>query len=248
MAEFAVVCWKWHGKTMGKGRPDYTATHVNRLASMVNRHLRMKHEIICVTDDPAGIDGGVRIVPLWDDLRRCGRCYVRLRAFARDAAELLAPRFVSLDLDTVVVGPLDPLLERSEPFVIWSDPSRITPYCGSQWMLTAGAHPEVFEQFDHMTAALLKERKGFFGSDQAWIAHMLPNAPVWTQADGVYSFRRHILKIRGIEPIGPRLRRMIETRPPVLPDNARIVHFHGLYDPSQLFLQRLIPWIKENWI
>jgi hypothetical protein len=247
--KLAIVCWKWKGQTMGKERPDYGALHVNRLASMVDRWLKMPHEIVCVTDDPEGIDSGIRIVELWPELRQHGRCYVRLKAFARDAAEFLAPRFVSLDLDTVVVGPLDPLFDRPDPFVIWSDPSQITPYCGSQWMLTAGAHAEVYEHFDAMRAATLRKKNGYLGSDQAWMAYMLPNAPVWTRPDGVYSFRMHLLKNRGAEWVGNRFKRWMRRKGiPRLPENARIIHFHGLYDPSQLYLHRSIPWIENNWI
>lgn len=233
---------------MGR-RVGYTARHVNTLARMVDRNLSMPHEIVCVTDDPEGIDGGVRIVPLWDDLREHGRCFVRLKAFARDMADILGPRFVSLDLDTVVVRPLDPLFDRPESFVVWSDPSRVTPFCGSQWMLTAGAHPEVFETFDVAEHARLKAEKGFFGSDQAWMAHKLPSAATWTKEDGVYSFRMHILRIRGGDILPNRFKRRIRSAgtAPKLPDGARIVHFHGLYDPSMPLIRDALPWVREHW-
>lgn len=233
---------------MGHYRADYGARHVNTLASMVSRHLRMKHEVVCVTDDPTGIDGGVRVVPLWKDLFDLGRCFVRLKAFSPDIRDVLGERFVSLDLDTVIVAPLDPLLDRPEPFVVWADPSRKTPYCGSQWMLTAGALPHVWSEFDAAEHASLKMRFGYFGSDQAWMAHKIKDAPTWTRNDGVYSFRIHLMQLRGGDPLGERFRKRVKYMGAAhLPANARIVHFHGAYDPSQSMVQAQLPWVVENW-
>lgn len=232
---------------MGHSRPDYSAGHVNRLAAMVGRHLAMPHEVVCITDDPEGIDGAVRVIPLWDELRSSGRCFVRLKAFHPSMRDIIGERFVSIDLDTVIVGSLDPLFDRSEPFIIWSDPSRLLPYCGSQWMLTAGAFPKVFDDFNYERWRLLKPEKNWHGSDQAWMAHMLPGAATWGKDDGVYSFRLDIMKPYG-EMLAGRFRRMVgRYGPPKLPKDARIVHFHGAFDPSQNFLRECVPWIDSNW-
>lgn len=243
----SIVVWKWKGNTMGHTRPDYGPKHVNRLRAMVERNLRLPHEVVCVTDDPAGIDSRVRIVPLWSELRQHGRCFVRLKAFARDMHKVLGARFLSLDLDTVITGDITPLVERPESFVIWADPSRLLPYCGSMWMLSAGAHPEVYEKFDYAVWQTLKPRNNWHGSDQAWMAHMLPGAATWTRADGVYSFRMDILKARAGDMLGKRQRRRIRILGGPLPSDARIVHFHGIYDPSQRFLRDTIPWIDQHW-
>lgn len=245
--KLSVVCWLWQGKTMGM-RVDYTARHVNILASMVSRHLRMPYEMVCVTDTPEGIDGSVRIVPIWDDLKQHGRCFVRLKAFAPGMQDILGERFVSLDLDTLVVGNLDPLFDRPGDFVIWADPSRITPYCGSMWMVKAGSHPEVFTEFDIAEHATLKPRFDYFGSDQAWMAYKLPNAATWTKHDGVLSFKNHILRVKGGEVLPRRFKRKIRWNgTPPLPEHARIIHFHGRNDPTQRVLHEICPWIAEHY-
>ena len=232
---------------MGGARAEYSAHHVNVLASMVGRWLKMPHEIVCVTDSPDGIDGGVRIVPLWDDLREHGQCFLRLKAFAPEMRDVFNDRMISLDLDTVVTGPLDPLFDRPEPFVALRDPSGFAPYCGSQWLLAVGSHSEVFTRFDYEQWRLLKPVRGWQGSDQAWISYMIPDAPTWTDADGVYSFKDHICGIKG--PILIQLVRseMQQIRLRSLPVDARIVHFHGLYDPSRRFIRDMIPWVDEHW-
>jgi hypothetical protein len=233
---------------MGRSRPAYSAHHVNVMAAMIDRWHKGPFEIVCITDDPEGIDGSIRIVPLWDDLKNNGRCFVRLKAFAKGMDEILGPKFASLDLDTVICGPIDETFAPDVDFMIWSDPSRITPYCGSQWMVKPGSHPEVFDKFDPVRAASLKAEFGYFGSDQAWLSYMLPNAPVWTKAHGIYSFRMHLMRNYGGDPVGVRFRKRLRARgTPKLPHNARIVHFHGAYDPSQKMIQDLIPWVKEHW-
>lgn len=231
-----VVCWKW------KSRPGYhttyTADHVNRLRSMVSRHLRMPHDFVCVTDDAAGLDAGIRVVPITDEIGyhthpRRPNCYRRLRAFAPDAAEWLGPRFLSIDLDCVIVGDITPLASRTEDFVIMGDGPRNrngTPYCGSLWLLTAGARTRVWESFDPQRSPEITKRAGIIGSDQAWIAHVLgPHEARFSTADGVIGYGRDVLKKRRGVP----------------PPHTRMVFFYGLHDPSRE--RHRHAWVREHW-
>lgn len=71
------------------------------------------------------------------------------------------------------------------------------------------------------------------GGDQAWISYVLgPGEAVFTPADGVLSYRRHIQRT-----YGGGLR---------LPKGARMVNFHGQVDPWSPYAQRL-PWVREHW-
>jgi hypothetical protein len=234
----SVVCWKWRPHV--GYRSVFTAEAVNTLRRMVARHYSRPHRFICVTDDPAGLDPAVEYVPLWNDyadLRNpCGHprnpsCYRRLRLFHPDAAQWFGERFVSLDLDTVVVGDLGPLWDRPEDFVIWGDTARHTLYNGSMLLLRAGARAKVWTEFNPATSPRLAVRAGQFGSDQGWIGYCLgPGEVMWTAADGVLSFRNEILRRGGRLPAG-----------------ARIVMFHGQYDPWSPKVQRSYPWVKEAY-
>ena len=237
MDRLTVVCWKW------KPQPDYRSQFgpetVNVLKNMVARHYRRPHDFVCVTDDPEGIDRSIRIVPLWKDhadipnptSRRNPSCYRRLRAFSAEAADLFGPRFVSLDLDCVITGDLEPLWDRPEEFVIWGDTARRTPYNGGMFLLTAGSRRRVWDEFDPDCSPALTRSLGMIGSDQAWIAACLgPGEPRWTIDDGVYSFNNHIRRCGG-----------------KLPANARIVFFHGRADPWQTEVQSQYPWVKAHW-
>lgn len=231
-----VVCWKWHQP--GYAHP-YTVHHVNRLRAMVARHYPEPHRFVCVTDDPGGLDPGIKAVPLWSDhadLPNAWRptgpsCYRRLRVFAADAADLFGPRFVSIDLDAVIVGDLRPLWHRTEDFIIWKAITPGTPYCGSMFMLTAGARPRVWEKFDPIRSRERTKRRRIIGSDQAWIAACLgPNEATWSTHDGVLSFKYDVLKNGG-----------------ALPAGTRIVFFHGEHKPWYPETWSRAPWIQQHW-
>lgn len=218
----------------------YGAEHVNRWARAVRRNLSIPHEIVVITDDPAGITEDVRIVPLWDDLRHMGGCYTRLRAFAPDMAEIIGPRFVWMDLDCVIAGSLDEPFSRKEDFIIWHNGISNNPYCGSMVMMDAGARKEVWEDFDPATSP--QAAKPLIGTDQAWIAHRLgPDEATWTRADGILS--RYHTGIGGSRLMG----RAIRNAKKALPEGARVVFFHGPLSPCQPHLQAACPWIQDNW-
>lgn len=256
MKPLTIVTWLWSGNTMGRDRVEYVADHVNRMASMLARHLTIPHEVVCVTDMPEGIDSRVRIVPMWDDLAGYGRCYRRLKVFDPAMREVLGPRIVSIDLDTVITGNIDHLFGRPEPFVIWGDRTQVdaaqgTPYCGSLFMLEIGYRPDVFTGFDSELALNMRRDRGWVGSDQAWIGHCIQGAPVWTKRDGVFSFRLDIqlrFRMPGFGVIAARNRPpRLPSRDGSLPEKARIVFFHGAEDPSQTHLHVHHKWIPEHW-
>lgn len=236
----AFVTWKWRAPP--GYRSTFRAEHVNTLARMLARHYHKPHEVVCVTDDPAGIDSNIRVVPLWRDHanvpsphgHRNPSCYRRLKAFSREAATLLAPRFVSIDLDTVIVDDVTQLFSDPVEFKAWGDTARNTPYNGGLWMLTAGARAQVWERFDPVQSPRETLRRGMVGSDQAWIGVVLgPNEKRWTTDDGVYSFRNHIAVPRG------------NGR---LPRNARVISFHGRFDPWTPEVIKRYPWVSEHYV
>lgn len=188
-----VLTWLW--KQEGS-RVDYTAMHVNIWAAMVRRNLTMPHRIACVTDMPEGIDPRVHIILEPDDFRDVriptwgnGRpnCFRRISMFRPDANEIFGERFVSMDLDCVIGDCLDPLFDRPEDIVLYKSPrggQAQRPYNGSMLMMTAGARPEVFEDFTLEGATFAGRR--YIGSDQSWISHKLGRGEAtWSEDDGV---------------------------------------------------------------
>lgn len=226
-----VVTFKWGTK--------FTAEHVNVARKMIARNYAAPHRFFCVTDDARGIDPEVEIVPLWDDFGTMvsphgasyPSCYRRLRIFAPEAADIFGPRFVALDLDFVATGDLSPLWDRPEDFVIWGRTNPTTHYNASMILMTAGARRQVWDDFDPDTSPALAQRHQQFGSDQGWISYRLgPGEPMWTQADGLWSWRNSIF------PRGCRL-----------PAGARMVMFHGKRHNPWDHLPMRLNWVRENW-
>ncbi len=233
----SVVCWRW--KPAPGYRSDYPAKTVNVLKAMVDRWYPHPHRFICVTDDPDGIDPSVEIVPAWNDFadltsphgRKNPACYRRLRMFHPEIGRVFGQRFVSLDLDVVLTGEVSPLWNRPEPFVAWGDtnPMPGSHYNGSMILLTAGSRSQVWTRFDPTRSPAQALHAGCWGSDQGWLSYILgPGEAKWTKADGVYSFRNHLKSQR-------------------LPENARLVSFHGRLDPWHAEAQA-IDWVRRYWV
>lgn len=222
-----VLTWLWR---QPEGRITYTPEHVAIWADMVSRNLSMPHRIACVTTealpsnveriDPPGEFENVQ--PKWGP--RKPNCYRRLSMFRRDAAKFFGKRFVCMDLDVVIGGPLDPLFDRKDDFVIFKGTHESRPYNGSMMLIRAGCRPQVYESFDQAGADASGE--AFYGSDQAWLAHCLgPNEKTWGEADGVWHFNRWLGQMRKARPT--------------------VVFFPGKRKPWDY--DRIFPFIKNNY-
>ncbi len=232
------VCYRW------KPIPGYRSTFgpetVNVLRAMVRRHYPRKVRFICATDDPAGIESDIEIVPLWNDFAdipsphgaKNPSCYRRLRQFSPDIAAVFGQRFVSLDLDCVITGDLSPLWDRDEDIVLWGDtnPQPGSHYNGSSVLMTAGCRRKVWDTFDPKTSPQKAKAAGCWGSDQGWLSYCLGKGEAkWGKKDGVYSFRNDIA-----------------TNAYTLPANTRIIMFHGRHDPWTEPASR-IDWVRRHY-
>lgn len=232
-----VVTFKW------KPAPGYRSVFgpesVNTLYRMVDRQYTRPHRNVCITDDPRGFDPSIEVIPLWGEFGDIPSphgghnpsCYRRLKLFSAEIETLLGKRFVAIDLDTVIVGNLEPLWDRQDDFVIWGETDPRSWYNGSMFLMTAGARRQVYDTFDPVRSPRLAFNAGRFGSDQGWISHVLgPGEARWGRGDGVVSYRKHVRPKPG--------RR--------LPVNARVVFFHGIHDPWGPEAQKL-PWVREHY-
>lgn len=184
-----VLVWYW---VQPEGRTRYEPLHIQIWRDMVTRHLSMPHRLCVVTNEDISIDGvdiirppsdfdDVRI-PSWPEHRP--QCLRRLSMFRPDAARWFGERFVCMDLDCVVAAPLDPLFNDPADFKIASGTARGRAYNGSMMLLTAGARPQVFEQFT--LSGAIEAGTRHVGSDQSWIAYCLGHKEAtWGENDGL---------------------------------------------------------------
>jgi hypothetical protein len=223
-----VICtWLWGNK--------YTLADVWRLKRGVFRHLKQSHRFMVMTErerDPFHLSGVERHAIKDPSLTQVDGCFCRLRMFDygwqknRDIDD----RLVCIDLDAVMTGPLDPLFDRPETFVILAGANSVNPcpFNGSVMMLRPGNHGEVWSKFSLEAARTTPFYK--FPDDQGWLATRLPKAATWrvgTQS-GIYAFKKPGW------PAGD-----------ALPSDARMVVFPGARSP--LAFSRL-EWIKKHWV
>jgi len=233
-----IVTFKWDKPGY---RSKFEGWHVNVLKDMVKRNTTVPHEFICVTDNPAGIDPDVKVLPLWENpapeygSATRPNCFVRLRAFSPKIADLLGEKFIWMDLDTVICGNIDHILNDPADFKIWKVDNERSPCNGSLVLHKAGTRAEIWNKFSpsHVHPILgFRKSKNLIGSDQAWIAqHLRPDDQFFGQKDGVFSFRCHIKDVNGAEP----------------PDGAKIIFFHGDYDPWLPEVRKKYKWIQKHY-
>lgn len=230
-----VVCFKWSKPGF---RSTYTAEHVITLFNMIQRNTKLPFRFLCITDDPDGLEhSDIVTMKLWDnpcpnygDGKR-PNCYYRLRVFAPEMREVLGERFIWLDLDCVITGNIDHILDTRTDFAIWKPDGERMPCNGSMVLHRAGTRTQIWSRFDkrqvHPTRGLMG--KGVSGSDQAWIALNLKSTDeFFGQKDGVYSWRSHV------EPVNPV----------ALPEGAKIVFFNGAMKPWGIPDN---PWVREYY-
>jgi len=227
-----IVTWFWNDpEAKNLAFFEWTPDHVHKLAAGFKRHLKIPHEFCVVTDRGSELDASkVRIIPMWDDLRNWKRCYTRLKAFSPEMYNTIGPRFVSVDLDTLIVGDITSIFDRPEPFVGYRDSKNPLCYSGALWMKDYEAENQVWETIRLVRALDLGEAR-YVGSDQCWITTAIgPKLrPRWSREDGIYDF----WNIEGL---------------PKLPENSKIIFFNGMTrDMSMKKFQDTCPWIEEHW-
>lgn len=235
--EITFICWKWVQEGY---RTDYTAEHVNVWLNMVQRYCDRPARLICVTDDPKGIN--CETYPLWSDHNELANpngpalpsCYRRLRIFDPDTTRAMGiadgDYVFSMDLDIVITRALKPLLDFSGEFIGWRGIGSFRPvvYNGSLFKFRSGHFAYLWNDFNPLTSPRETKNARYYGSDQAWLSYKFDGQmPGWMQHDGVHSYS------------------VMRHKP--LPDNAIIVAFNGKNKPWNPAVIAEAPWIKDHW-
>lgn len=205
----------------------YGPEDVHRLAHGVHDHLTIPYRFLCLSDIAASfscqhVHAAARLEHRWRGW------WAKLNIFGLKGPVLY------LDLDTVIVGSLDELAYR----VIESDKllmlrgfyrgDRCSGIMGwgegvsTQWILDSFIadlrNPPAYVQTETALRMTFKNRT--FRGDQEWLDHLLnttmtPTAFVQDLASGIYSYK-------------------VDVRDKGLPEDARIVCFHGKPRPREV--------------
>ncbi len=207
-----VVCVKW-GTLYG---PEY----VNRLYAMVARNLRAGTEgrFICYTDDPSGLDNAILSRPLPGGIEGWWNKLYLFEPHQFESGE----RVLFLDLDTLIVGPLDGIAAWGGDFAILRDFYRPDGLQSSVMAWRAG--------FDRGAIWARWQEAGcprVDGGDQTWIERAVDasSPTIWQdEFPGRFvSYKEHCI--------------------PYPPDGSCVVVFHG--DPKPHDCGR--KWVDDIW-
>lgn len=201
----------------------YGIQHVEYAMRMVSDNLSLPHQFVVAVDDEyygdiIRSDLDVGVVRISKELYRPGKRFQKLMVFRPDAATLFGERMLVMDLDNVVVGSLDGIASREEDIVLWRNPSptvKRTPYNTSITLLAAGCRPHVWTEFNIDSSPSVVKAERYSGTDQAWVSRCLGKEAVFTEEDGVYSYRLDYLKSN----VGRQ-------------NGERVVCFHGNISPE----------------
>lgn len=234
-----VLCMKWGSK--------YPADYVNRLHSMVTRNLSRPFRFICLTDDANDLAPGVEFFPLPElsnDLAGPERGWNKLAVFSEHLYDIKG-MVLCLDLDIIITGSLDQLFDHPGEVMIIRDWLKTDGTGNSSvYRFEIGAHPDVLAEFESSFAGI----KATYRNEQEYLsAALLAKGALGYWPDHwCSSFKRHC-----IQPLS-----LFFARDTLVPEDARIIVFHGKPDPHEAiagksgkWYRRFKPadWISDHW-
>lgn len=218
----------------------YGSEYVERLRNMVNRHLTIPHEIVCLTDDQHPISGVRSILML--DQGYVKKWWHKIHMF--DPRLPLQGRVLYLDLDLVISGSIDQLVGY-EPtqFVGILDFNRkfhaTWKYLNSSVMAwDHGTQSHIFSQFMSNPKDAMRLQ-----GDQDWIWKLCRDRIVFWPTPWIQSYKWEIRSKEELVVIaGVRQFKTIK-HDVVIPAGCSIAVFHG--DPNPLDVKD--KFVIDNW-
>ena len=230
----------------------YGADFVNRLEAAIQRNTNRDTQLVCLTDDPSGIQDNVRCeaipdINLPDDLIVTPW---RKLVLWKDNLIGLSGDVLFLDLDLVITGNLDEMFDF-EPgrFCVienWTQPGKnIGNTSCFRWNI--GSHTHIFDRLETEQTRILST----YRIEQVYISREVSDMVFWPK-EWCASFKHSLL------PRWP----MNFFKAPDLPDDTKIVAFTGKPDQDEALLGnwpvkavwkklykhvRPTPWIAEHW-
>lgn len=216
-----IMCMKW-------GTP-YSADYVNLLHRATRAYLTRPHRFVCFTDDATDFDADIETFPIPDMRLPHERIthggWPKLSVFKPELYGLVG-RALYLDLDVIITGKLDKLLDRPGMFLIIREWARLNDKLRGKaawggnsavFAFDIGAQAQIYQNF--MTSP-----------EQAYRAHRIEQRFVSAHAHGLdywpdnwcLSFKRHMMRPFPLPPQNE------------VPSSAAVVTFHGRPKPDEV--------------
>jgi hypothetical protein len=236
-----IICIKWGKK--------FPADYVNRLYGMVARNLTIPFRFTCFTEIAEGIREEVSIQALPELKLPDGipeRGWRKLGVLSENFGQLQG-KVLFLDLDVVIVSNIDCFFTQPGDFLIAHDKKRPKKLEGnsSVFRFTIGEHKEILSKFEENFDNIRQEVR----HEQAYLSREIykKNMLEFWPDDWVPSFKYKCAP--------SWLTSWFKA--PGIPQNAKIILFHGLPNPPEAikgisgkWYRHIQPsqWIEDYWI
>jgi hypothetical protein len=242
-----VLCMKWGSL--------FDCTYANVLYRAVTANLAPGFTFLCLTDDTSGLDPGIQTAPIPDigiseEQIRAPGVWRKLALFSSEVAAL-APgaRVLFIDLDMMILGPLDPFLAAPGRIVLldtghdWRSSEPVQPSTGV-FAFTFGEQQQILAAFQaDIPGAMARYR-----NEQDFVAAHADDMSLWPTG-AVISFKRHLVRRYGRDLILP-------PRTPT--SGPAILAYHGEPRPADLLRFGIwgrfphigrgpVHWVRDYW-
>ena len=199
--------------------------YVTKLRNMVSKNFMQPHRIVCLTDQPERCEW-VDFVDITE--ARLVGWWAKMMLF--EPAWRERSRIIYLDLDTVVIGDLTPLVLVPHEFAILESPVRLAgnkaypcAYNSSVMTIGEGACTHIWKNFDRRRSQLMLAHDRY--GDQAAIEELYPDAP----------------SLQKLMPKGffCNYRDLTNHQP-----HASVINFGGTHKPHNC----PIAWVQQAWV
>lgn len=159
------------------GNVPYPVEYVTRLKAMVEKHLAREHRFVCLTDRTHSLPRDIESIEIPPPSKMFG-WWRKVELFAPGRFE---GRVLYLDLDTLIVQALDPLVDFPSSFALIPTAGSFQPttkhrvvkrFNSSVMVWEAGVNAQLFTDW---TSAVTKRLHG----DQDWIGEQWPHASMF---------------------------------------------------------------------
>jgi len=228
-----IVCFKWGDK--------YSSEYVNKLYNAVKRNVTVPHNFICYTEDPTGVECETREflvdLPYWWYI-------IGLTNPQHNHSE----KTIYMDLDTIITGNIDHIVSLDVPFATISDffsPKGLqTAYI--MWNKEVGS--KIWDFFNSKYSSNEYDTLGCWGTGGTnqfleecfGIVRLNKNKKAGISEVEVNRLQNHFPS----QCVSYKAQ-IVKNRWQVLPDDVRMVFFHGNPPPHEV---RDLIWMKDNWI
>ena len=221
MEGITIVSFLWNGDRWNAN--DMGELYVNTLYRMVKRNLSFPFRFVCFSNNQRLVlENGIEQLPFYPPSWK--GCLPRLWMYNPEAG--LEGQVLALDLDIIIVGPLDDIASYRGDFCVRSKfkPGFESKADGDIIGFRAGARKNIWDDF-YADPQYVENFTG--GRERWWYRKTDLCKDRWqTLYPGqIVSYKRHV------------------RRTGKLPSNARIVSCHGRPRPHEI----RDDWAKENW-